>query len=166
LAANYPPYLSVQGYSNRTRGRFHPKNEQNVVKMRASSNWEMPPGRVRSKINAHDEIQDTTRSISDLLPVAMGRARETSTSDNVIYSFDRETTPGKPLALDMFVKTTGRETERFVEKEYEILDVNGEALRGRKARRNLRKATSESPIMGADRAADQAVGEDDDFELL
>ncbi len=46
------------------------------------------------------------------------------------------------LSLDVFVKPNKRETEQLVEKEYEILDANGDTLRGRKARQTLRKAAS------------------------
>ena len=82
-----------------------------------------------------------------------------SVSDNVFYSFDRSESPGKPLALDIFVKTTGRETERLVEKEYEVVDGNGETLKGRKARRNLRMGVAESS--NAD-----LLDEADGFELV
>ena len=81
-------------------------------------------------------------------------------SDNVLYSFDRADTPGRPLTLDVFVKTTGRETERLVEREYEVLDENGQSLKGRNARRVLRRGgTSDGDI-------DKGGLEDDGFELI
>ncbi|EGS21095.1 uncharacterized protein CTHT_0029360 [Thermochaetoides thermophila DSM 1495] len=43
-----------------------------------------------------------------------------------------------PLPLEAFVKTTGRETERLVEREYEVLDDNGEVVKGKRVRRVLR----------------------------
>ncbi len=83
-----------------------------------------------------------------------------SVTDNFLYSFDRTETPGKPLSLDVFVKTNPRETEKFVEKEYEILDANGEALKGRKARRNLRQ---QSPHANG---GEVGIIEDEGFELV
>ena len=93
-----------------------------------------------------------------MLPSHSGR--RTSEVDNILYSFDRSETPGKPLSLDVFVKTNPRETEKLVEKEYEILDGNGEPLRGRKARRDLRRK-SPKPI-----AEESGTIDDDGFELV
>ena len=99
-----------------------------------------------------------SRSIHEMLPSHSGR--RTSEVDNILYSFDRSETPGKPLSLDVFVKTNPRETEKLVEKEYEILDGNGEPLRGRKARRDLRRK-SPKPI-----AEESGTIDDDGFELV
>ncbi|KAK4244283.1 hypothetical protein C7999DRAFT_17444 [Corynascus novoguineensis] len=89
----------------------------------------------------------------------------------VLYSFDRTDTPGRALALDVFVKTTngGKETERLIEKEYEVLDVNGDAVRGRKAKAILRKGTER--VKGNDTAAGGEGDKDgeeveDGFELI
>ncbi|KAK0718253.1 hypothetical protein B0T26DRAFT_597963, partial [Lasiosphaeria miniovina] len=112
------------------------KREHNIVKSRG--NWEMPSGRVRSKIYANREISDaaTTKSVGELSPATPLSAR----LPDVLYSFDRADTPGRPVTLDIFVKrATGRDTERLVEREYEVLDTNGEALKGRRARRILRQ---------------------------
>lgn len=129
-------------------------------------NYDMPSGRVRTKINACEEINETSRSITELLLPATSLARQMSNSDSaVLYHFDRSDTPGKPLTLDIFVKQpTSRDTERFVEKEYEILDANGDALKGRKARRTLRKAASADLNNALD--GGQPAAEDDDFELV
>ncbi|KAB5540439.1 hypothetical protein GE09DRAFT_256231 [Coniochaeta sp. 2T2.1] len=63
--------------------------------------------------------------------------------DPFIYSFDSVVTPGAPLSLDVFVKQpTGRDTERLVEKEYEVVDENGLALKGKERKGNLRKTGS------------------------
>jgi len=143
----------------------HPKGEHNITKMRG--NYQMPSSRVRGKYAAREEMSEANRSIADLLPLSPIGSRHSSSAgvdvlDNVLYSFDRADTPGRPLALDVFVKTTGRDTERLVEKEYEVLDANGEPLRGRKARRNLRKAVTD---LGRAQDAD-AAEEDDGFELV
>jgi hypothetical protein len=96
-----------------------------------------------------------------MLPVTQTPSRrKPSISDNFLYSFDRTDTPGKPLSLDIFVKTNPKETEKFVEKEYEILDHNGDALKGRKARRNLRQRNHQG------HADEPDALEDDGFELI
>ncbi|KAL2200444.1 hypothetical protein P885DRAFT_66129 [Corynascus similis CBS 632.67] len=89
----------------------------------------------------------------------------------VLYSFDRTDTPGRALTLDVFVKTTngGKETERLVEKEYEVLDANGDAVRGRKAKAVLRKGTGR--VKGNDTATGGEGDKDgeeveDGFELI
>ncbi|KAI1780171.1 hypothetical protein F4818DRAFT_167987 [Hypoxylon cercidicola] len=137
---------------------------QNIVKPRGSGQvrHDLPGSYSRAKIDALAELQDpsnVSRSIHDLLPSSDTR-RKLSVSDNILYSFDRAESPGKPLTLDVFVKANPKETEKFVEKEYEILDNNGDALKGRKARQNLRRknhtpASQESDII-----------EDEGFELV
>lgn len=113
------------------------------------------------------ELSDpTSRSLGDSeLPPLVRRTSVVAGTDNFLYSFDRtDTTPGMPMALDIFVKApTGRETEKFVEKEYEILDGNGEALKGRKARRELRHTGGGG---GAGSGGVEEVVEDEGFELL
>ncbi|KAI1107935.1 hypothetical protein F4804DRAFT_4939 [Jackrogersella minutella] len=134
---------------------------QNVVKPR-ERRFEFRTGSSRAKMDAQAELNDpsnVSRSLHELLPSPHTR-RSLSISDNIMYSFDRAESPYKPLALDVFVKTNPKEMERFVEKEYEVLDNNGEALKGRKARQNLRRknhtaVTEESDII-----------EDDGFELV
>lgn len=120
--------------------------------------------RVRSKMSVQDEIEEAaggSRSILDYLPGSPQR-QLSNPMDQVLYSFDRTDTPGRPLTLEVFVKTTGRETEKFVEKEYEVIDANGDALRGRKARSNLRRGTA-----GAGKSAGEEMEVDEDgFELI
>lgn len=68
------------------------------------------------------------------------------------------------MTLENFVKTDDRKTEKFVEKEYEILDANGEALKGRKAkRRGLRGGAAAGSSQQED---EDRVEEDDGFELI
>lgn len=125
----------------------------------------MPGSRVRSKIHAKTEISDvaTNRSLADMPLPRSPMTRGLSASENILYSFDRTDTPGRPLTLDIFVKSTGRETERLVEKEYEVIDANGEPLNGKKARRILRKtATDPGTALGS---PDDIV-EDEGFELV
>jgi hypothetical protein len=138
--------------SNRSH---HKKREHNITKAR--SNWDMPDQRVRAAVNARDEIKDPslTQSLIGLLPPL--NRQSSMVSDGFTYSFDRTDSPNQPLSLDIFVKTTGRETERLVEREYEILDANGQALRGRKARKDLRKPST---------TPEDSIIEDDGFELI
>ncbi|KAL2189587.1 hypothetical protein L209DRAFT_749424 [Thermothelomyces heterothallicus CBS 203.75] len=89
----------------------------------------------------------------------------------VLYSFDRADTPGRPLTLDVFVKnTSGKETEKLVEREYEVLDGNGEAVKGRKARAVLRKSGSSGTAAGAGEGRKDGEQEgtevEDGFELI
>lgn len=121
---------------------------------------EIPSKRVRSKVSAQEEIDAASRSVLDYLPSPV--RRQNSATDNILYSFDRTDSPGRPVTLDIFVKTTGRDTEKLVEKEYEILDENGDALKGKKARRTLRQGVS----TGNKSADDEPEVDEDGFELV
>lgn len=106
----------------------------------------MPPARMRSKMHCQTEIEAATSSpvAVDLPRGGMFPAAPTGPAADadagVLYSFDRADTPGRPLTLEVFVKNTaGRDTERLVEREYEVLDGNGDAVRGRRARAVLRR---------------------------
>ncbi|KAI0889774.1 uncharacterized protein GGS22DRAFT_3968 [Annulohypoxylon maeteangense] len=137
--------------------RWH---EQNVVKPR-ESRFESRTSAWCAKIDARAELNDPnniSRSLQDLL--GPSPRRNLSISDNILYSFDRSESPYKPLTLDVFVKANPKETEKFVEKEYEILDNNGDALKGRKARQNLRRKNR------AASAEDVDIVEDEGFELV
>ncbi|KAI1852487.1 hypothetical protein JX265_011123 [Neoarthrinium moseri] len=131
----------------------------NIVK--AKLPYDLKPSHSRAKVDAMEELNDPaiSRSLIDLLPTPNTR-RRLSVVDHVLYSFDQTESPSKPLSLEVFVKTNPKETEKLVEKEYEILDYNGDALTGKKARRNLRSqglhSASEEP----------AIIEDDGFELV
>ncbi|KAI0147908.1 hypothetical protein F4776DRAFT_287982 [Hypoxylon sp. NC0597] len=134
---------------------------QNVVKPRGGR-YQFRTSSSQAKIDAQVEANDPSnisRSLHDLLPSPQTR-RSLSISDNVYYSFDRAESPYKPLTLDVFVKANPKETEKFVEKEYEILDNNGDALKGRKARQNLRRKNHAPPTEEPD------IVEDDGFELV
>jgi len=149
----------------RPRGRYcdhnshyHTKRNTNFVKMRR--NFDNSETLFRTKLHAKSEINEANRYLGDLPPTAPGLVRRQSVADDVLYSFDRLDTPGRPYSLDFFVKApTARQTEKFVEKEYEILDTHGEALKGRKARRELRHGH-------ADPGAQDTIVEDEGFELV
>lgn len=116
--------------------------------------------RVRSKVSALEEIDAASHCVLDYLPSPV--RRQSSGMDNILYSFDRTESPGRPLTLDVFVKTTGRDTEKLVEKEYEILDANGDAVKGKKARRTLRHGVATDT-----KSADVEPEVDEDgFELV
>ncbi|KAI0381949.1 hypothetical protein F5Y04DRAFT_54355 [Hypomontagnella monticulosa] len=136
---------------------------QNIVKPRGSGQvrHDVPQSYSRARMDALVELQDPSnisRSLHELMPSPQAQ-RSFSIADNVLYSFDRAETPGKPLSLEVFVKTNPKETEKFVEKEYEILDQNGDALKGRKARQNLRRR---GPVP----TTEESIIEDDGFELV
>jgi len=124
----------------------------------------LPVGRVRSSVNARDEIDDTSRSVVDLRDLSPSSRRKQSLSDGFLYSYDRADSPAHVLSLDVFVKPPNvREMEKLVEREYEILDANGDALKGRKARQTLRQ-TASGPVEKS--ATAPAMLDDDDFELV
>lgn len=125
---------------------------QNFSKFR--SHAEFPQGRLRSAARAKEQIKDPlSRSVMNMAP-SQDLYGDISATEDWKYSFDRVDSPGRPMTLDIFVKTaTGRETERMVEKEYEILNENGQVLKGRKARQNLRQEGGR-------------VSEEDGFQLV
>ncbi|KAK3292341.1 uncharacterized protein B0H64DRAFT_445280 [Chaetomium fimeti] len=128
------------------------KMSQNIVKTRSAS--EMPPARRRSKMHCQTEIEAASLPVD--LPRGLFPAPATAPSADaeVLYSFDRADTPGRPLTLEVFVKNTaGRDTERLVEREYEVLDGNGDAVSGRRARAVLRRGASKERDAAAAAAA-------------
>jgi hypothetical protein len=143
--------LLIRPYSHRLPN-------QNIVKAKMA--YDVPPSHARGKVHAIEEMRDSplSRSLIEMLPNASG-AKPQGIPDTITYSFDRAEGPGKPVTLDVFVKANPRETEKFVEKEYEILDLNGDALKGRKARKNLRLPHQEA-------MPEPDVVEDDGFELV
>ncbi|KAI8961390.1 hypothetical protein F5Y11DRAFT_348544 [Daldinia sp. FL1419] len=149
----------------RPQGNFshsHRLANQNIVKPHKKDQSGLRLGYTRAKKDALEELHDpsnVSQSLFNLLPSSQVR-RNSSFSDNVLYSFDRAESPGKPLTLDVFMKTNPKETEKFVEKEYEILDYNGDALKGRKARQNLRRGNHGLAAQEPD------IIEDDGFELV
>lgn len=111
--------------------------QNNVMKGR--SHWAPHQGRLNSALQAKEQIKDPlSQSLMDLAP-SQGGWKNLAASEDWKYSFDKTESPNRPLTLDVFIKTSGRETERMVEKEYEILSENGQVLKGRKARQNLRQ---------------------------
>ncbi|KAI1426641.1 hypothetical protein F5Y12DRAFT_273523 [Xylaria sp. FL1777] len=121
----------------------------------------LPDRYLRPKANVVVELQDPSnmsRSLHELLPSSTQRKQ--SVSDDFLYSFDRAESPGKPLSLEVFVKTNPKETEKFVEKEYEILDYNGDAVKGRKALKDLHRGKTAPPPQEAE------LVEDEGFELV
>ncbi|KAK4181850.1 hypothetical protein QBC36DRAFT_563 [Triangularia setosa] len=108
---------------------------QNIVKGRSS--WDTPDSAIKNRlakdINAAD-LNDFNTNIPSFAP-----------QDDFLYSFDRQDSPDRPVTLEVFVKArnTQKETEKLVEKEYEVVDGNGEAVKGRKAKKVLKSGTSE-----------------------
>jgi hypothetical protein len=135
------------------------ENSHNTKKSHNSNkpetNWDLPAGRMRAAAQAKEEMQDafSAQSLVDLLltgqptPVA-------ATGSETPASASTSDLPVMSMPLEYFVKATGREIEKLVEKEYAILDENGQLLKGRKARHNLRHGTN------------QKLQVDEGFELL
>ncbi|KAK4145850.1 uncharacterized protein C8A04DRAFT_26329 [Dichotomopilus funicola] len=176
--------LSKQRPEKRHSERNHtPKTSQNIVKARSA--WDMPAARRRVQSHTLTEL-DAAIKRSDLPSPSVARTRTHSLSlsssfpsltpapdAGVLYSFDRTDTPGRPLTLEVFVKPgsgrkagggAGGETEKLVEREYEVLDGNGEAVRGRRARAVLRKGASGSGKEKEEEGKGKEV--EDGFELL
>ncbi|KAK4126289.1 hypothetical protein N657DRAFT_643073 [Parathielavia appendiculata] len=150
----------------------------------------MSDSRRRGKLYAQHEIRDAAPSTpdldlsplaspTDLNPTRNPLSASTSSSaaaaagDPFVYSFDRTDSPGGPLTLEVFVKPgvghgKGDQTEKLVEREYEVLDGNGEAVKGRKARAVLRRGGTGSvePSAGTGMGVEEAGEEDEGFELL
>ncbi|KAI8631931.1 hypothetical protein F5Y19DRAFT_380470 [Xylariaceae sp. FL1651] len=137
---------------------------QNINKpnINATVRHDIPQSHSRAKAAAVVELQDpsnVSRSLHELFPSHHPQL-QLSVSDDFLYSFDKTESPGKPLSLDVFVKTNTKETEKFVQKEYEILDYNGDAIKGRKALKSLHRSRM------APAAEEAELLEDDGFELV
>lgn len=135
-------------------------------KVRPPKGWGRDPYTVprsnSGKVHAKAEIDEVSRSNIDYLPSPRDSRLSASKSDGVLYSFDATESPAPVLSLEVFVKPNTKETEKLVEKEYEILDVNGDVVKGKKARRHLRKAASASP----EGKVEEKLVEVDGFELV
>lgn len=146
----------------RPRGKLsdeshHKKRDPNSIKGRPS--WEGPQKRHQAAARARDEILDTGMSRSLLgLDAPVGQ-RKLSLSESFTYSFDRTESPGRPQSLAVYVRpATERDTERLVQREYEVLDTLGQPLRGKKAKMSLRKQDSTAETI--------YTTEDEGFELI
>jgi hypothetical protein len=130
----------------------------------------MPLSRKAAKLHALSEIQAGDHG--DASPASSPSLSRTLSASiaadaGVLYSFDRTDSPGAPLTLEVFVKkTTWRETEKLVEREYEVLDGNGDALRGRRARALLRRGGTTGEGGKEPGGAEEQGVEDDGFELV
>ncbi|KAI0409496.1 hypothetical protein F4802DRAFT_593141 [Xylaria palmicola] len=122
----------------------------------------IPEGYWWSKTDALVELRDPANmsaSLRELLPSPHTR-RKQSVSDDFLYNFDKSESPGRPLPLEVFVKTNTKATEKFVEKEYEILDYKGDPVKGRKALKDLHRGKTAPPVEEAE------LVEDEGFELV
>ncbi|KAI3320138.1 hypothetical protein HD806DRAFT_248121 [Xylariaceae sp. AK1471] len=122
----------------------------------------IPQSYSRPKAGVVVELQDPSnmsRSLHELLPSPHNR-RKMSVADDFLYSFDKSESPGKPLSLEIFVKTDTKQTEKFVEKEYEILDYNGDPVKGRRALKDVHRGKIAPPAEEAEHL------EVDGFELV
>jgi hypothetical protein len=128
-----------------------PKMNPNINKGRSSK--DQPECRVRVAYHVKEELQSTSsaRSLCDMLP----DSRLRSTGENKATTVRDTHMPYLPQPLGFSIKVrTLCDTERMVLGGYEVVDDNGQLLRGRRARMNLRHGQST-----ADR-------EDDGFMVL
>ncbi|KAI1332384.1 hypothetical protein F5Y16DRAFT_176521 [Xylariaceae sp. FL0255] len=133
----------------------------NINKPDAPSRGDMPISHWRTKVSNIVELQESSNLSNSLLELLPSPAQQNlAQSEDFLYNFDRSESPGKPLSLDVYIKPNAKETEKFVEKEYEILDNNGEAVKGRKARMNLRHGKS------LPAAEEPKIVEEEGFELV
>ncbi|OAA68428.1 hypothetical protein SPI_00623 [Niveomyces insectorum RCEF 264] len=151
------------------------KPHHNIMKQ----NWGyglLPAGRVRRHVNARDEIADAARSLGDLSSSVHHHQQQqqqrslpgplSADAANVLYSFDNTDSPPPVLPLDAFLKPNVRATEKLVEKEYEVLDDNGEAIKGRRARQVLRKAAATAAVATPSAQPFVELLDEDEFELV
>ncbi len=103
---------------------------------------------------------------------AAAAAVAAAASSGIFYSFDHTDSPPDALSLEAYMKPNVRATEKLVEREYEVLDGNGDAVSGRKARHVLRReaagagALSTAGPSTAPKAPLIEVLDDEDFELV
>ncbi|KAL2120621.1 hypothetical protein VTJ04DRAFT_4648 [Mycothermus thermophilus] len=161
----------------------------NIVKPFGRHMYVTPPSRQRVACHVFAEMHDaadlydrgfhpnSTRkqpSASDIIARrnSLSASASAASGDPFIYSFDRTTSPNAPLSLEVFIKPAsqnrhrvGGDTERLVEREYEVVDENGQAVRGRKVRTLLRK--EERGRLGKGKGKEEeGGGEDEGFELI
>lgn len=155
------------------------KPNPNIVKCNRA-NWLLPASRVRVSTNARQEIRDASRSGGELIWSSTYRSSKTGfdiaanspispNGSGFLYSFDNTDSPPPVLTLDLFVKPHVRATEMLVEKEYEVLDGNGDTVKGRRVRQILRKAATARTKSAAAAAATPnliEVVDEEDFELV
>lgn len=138
-------------------GSSHPspreKPRHNMVKT-SRGNFDLPSGLVRVKQSVREELEHGTQSD----PIES--SREFPTQDEFLYNFDKAGSPATGLSLDVFVRSNPRAMEKLVEKEYEVLDANGDALKGKKARQTLRQKAASDP------GVEKSTLEEDGFELV
>lgn len=115
-------------------------------------NWNLPSGLVRVRSSAQEELEHGTQSEPF--------DQEHPEQDEFLYNFDTAGSPATRLSLDVYVRSNPRAMEKLVEKEYEVLDVNGDALKGKKARQHLRQKAASDP------GVEKSTLEEDGFELV
>lgn len=153
--------------------RYWVMPNNNIQKPFRGNRTNLPPSRHRETSQALKELQDSKKmTTSDILaqaPSTKSAAEPTTPLDvpaDLVYSFDHNS-PQTTLTLDAFIKTpSARSTEKMIKNEYEVLDANGEAVHGRKARQVLREAAAISSSSPVTKPKLIEVVDEDDFELV
>jgi hypothetical protein len=105
---------------------------------------DLPAGRVRRA--AHVKAEMDQAHSHRLSPETPSSANTEHTATGITEQQHQLVTDSvfTPLSLGHFIKTSVYETEQFVQREYEIVDANGQLLQGRRARQNLRHGKDEN----------------------
>ncbi|KIH93944.1 hypothetical protein SPBR_06197 [Sporothrix brasiliensis 5110] len=153
--------------------RYWVMPSNNIQKPDRGHRSSVPPARHRETSRALLELQESKAlSTSEILQGGPAAPTKTTRADTFVaasasplYSFDHNA-PAAALPLDAFIKApTVRDTEKMIKNEYEVLDANGEAVHGRKARAVLRQAAANSPLTQP-KLVEVVDDDDDDFELV
>ncbi|KAL1900488.1 hypothetical protein Sste5346_002209 [Sporothrix stenoceras] len=152
--------------------RYWVMPNNNIQKPFRGNRTNLPVSRHRETSQALKELQESKKmTTSDILlqaPAQPVRSPPTPLDGppDLVYSYDLASSPATALTLDAFIKTpSARSTEKMIKNEYEVVDANGEAVHGRKARQVLREAaaSSNSPVTKPKLIE---VVDEDDFELI
>jgi hypothetical protein len=157
--------------------RYWVMPNSNIQKPFRGNRTNLPTARHRETSQALKELQESRgMTTSEILLQAPAHSPQTpavafpDTPDNpdtpadFVYSFDNNS-PQTALTLDAFIKAPSvRDTEKMIKNEYEVVDANGEAVHGRKARQVLREAAASSSPVTKPKLIE--VVDEDDFELV
>lgn len=133
------------------------------MKVRRKSNWEMPYRRAGARVHTRYDIQEGLDMHSTANDLVSNDSAGTGDCRDVPCSCAGIGSVNTPSSLGLFITSTNQEMERLVEREYQVIDGNGEVLKGRKARYGLRRDVNKVEYGQGQVEADV---EDGDFVLL
>jgi hypothetical protein len=128
------------GGSDGQRHKVRPQQKKRATRFREE--WQSSAGLSEAINEAHDYAPGPSPNVGRRASSSLELGQASKQGHDGPFETNATTTlsgvPLQPIALDVFVKTPGQETEKLVRKEYEILDSEDKALKGRKARETLR----------------------------